>query len=196
MFRCGVTWDTIDRNPLREIRIPQAKRKRLVRPLAPEDVEAIRMTLCSHGGLGHATLVSALAYAGLRPQEARALRWGDIDERTLRVERAAAGSSVKGTKTEKLRTVRLLAALREDLAWRNESGGRCADDALVFPTTRRKADGATTIGSNWRTDEIYRPQLLCLHGSRLRVPPSTYATRSLSLLIPRGGFGCGGRAAR
>jgi hypothetical protein len=54
LFRCAVTWDRIDRNPLREILIPQAKRKRLGRPLAPERVEAIRVTLCSEGGLRHA----------------------------------------------------------------------------------------------------------------------------------------------
>jgi integrase len=35
-----------------------------------------------------ATFVALLAYAGLRPGEALALRWGDIRERTLLVQRA------------------------------------------------------------------------------------------------------------
>ena len=183
MFRCGVTWDRIDRNPLREIRIPQAKRKRLVRPLAPERVEAIRAVLSSDGGLRHATLVAVLAYAGLRPQEARALRWGDIGERTLRVERAAAGSSVKATKTEKLRTVRLLAALREDLAaWRNESRGRCADASLVFPTARGKLM-SDDDWRNWRT-RIYRPGVVS--AGLAASPPYDLRHSFASLLIHEG----------
>ena len=35
-----------------------------------------------------ATLISVLSYAGLRPGEALGLRWGDIRERTLLVQRA------------------------------------------------------------------------------------------------------------
>lgn len=67
------------------------------------------------GGLLDATLISVLAYAGLRLQEARALQWGDIGERTVTVERAAARSGVKTTKTGEMRTVRLLAPLARDL---------------------------------------------------------------------------------
>ena len=74
-----------------------------------------------------------LAYAGLRPQEALALRWGDIRERTILVERAVSLGQEKDTKTHAHRTVRLLAPLREDLlAWRMRSG-RPRDDALLFP---------------------------------------------------------------
>ena len=183
MFRCGVTWDRIDRNPLREIRIPQAKRKRLVRPLGPERVEAIRAVLCSEGGLRHATLVAVLAYAGLRPQEARALRWGDIGERTLRVERAAVGSSVKATKTETLRTVRLLAAVGEDLeAWRRESAAECGDASLVFPTVR-----GTLMSDedwrNWRT-RIYRPAAAT--AGLANSPPYDLRHSFASLLINEG----------
>lgn len=36
-----------------------------------------------------AALVSVLAYAGLRPGELRALRWGDVRERTILVQRGA-----------------------------------------------------------------------------------------------------------
>ncbi len=42
-----------------------------------------------------------LAYAGLRPGEALALRLGDVGARTILVERAVALGDVKGTKTEK-----------------------------------------------------------------------------------------------
>jgi DNA-binding XRE family transcriptional regulator len=75
-----------------------------------------------------------LAYAGLRPQEALALRWGDVRERTLLVEKAADGQGgVKATKTGQARTVRLLVPLADDLAeWRCLLD-QADDDALLFP---------------------------------------------------------------
>ena len=96
MFRQAVIWDRVDRNPVREIKLPRATRQRFVRPLAPVTVEAMRAVLLEEERLRDATLVSVLAYAGLRPEEARALRWEDVGERTIRVERAAAGSTVEG----------------------------------------------------------------------------------------------------
>jgi integrase len=81
--------------------------------------------------------------AGLRPQEARALRWSDVRERTIRVERAAAGTGVKATKTEELRTVRLLSPLSEDLV--SLRGDSQADD-LVFPTLA----GSLMSDGDWR----------------------------------------------
>ena len=76
--------------------------KREVRPLAPATVEAMRAASDARD----ATLISVLAYAGLRPQEALALRWRDVGERTLMVnapktgpaaQRAAAGAAASRT---------------------------------------------------------------------------------------------------
>ncbi len=78
-----------------------------------------------------------MAYAGLRPQEVRALTRGDVGERTLRIERAATGRRVKGTKNEKLRTVRLLAPLAKDLARWKAAHSDPSDDAWVFPDLGR-----------------------------------------------------------
>lgn len=50
-----------------------------VRPLAPVTVEAIRALLSPRDAM----FVSLLAYAGLRPQEARGLRWAHVQDRTL-----------------------------------------------------------------------------------------------------------------
>jgi len=63
------------------------------------------------------------------------LRWSDVRERTLLIEKAADGQGgIKPTKTGQSRTVRLLAPLASDLAeWRcplDESG----DDVLLFPS--------------------------------------------------------------
>ena len=104
-------------------------RWREVKPLAPASVEAMRAAANARD----ATLISVLAYAGLRPQEALALQWGDVRERTLLIQRAVSLGEEKDTKTRAHRTVRLLAPLREDLlAWRLRSG-RPGETALVFP---------------------------------------------------------------
>ena len=112
--------------------------ERAVRPPAPVTVEQIRAWLQEHGGPRDAVLVSVLAYAGLRPQEALALRWRNVRERTLLVEAAVAHGTLKGQKTGRPpRTVKLLAPLRQDLAeWRLASG-RPDGEAFVFPA----ADG-------------------------------------------------------
>ena len=56
-------------------------------------------------------LVSLLAYAGLRPGEALALRWRHIGERTINVEQSVSFGEMKNTKTNSSRTVRLLVPL-------------------------------------------------------------------------------------
>ncbi|HEX5923889.1 MAG TPA: tyrosine-type recombinase/integrase [Baekduia sp.] len=124
-------------NPIRTVRAPRAPMHAEVRPLAPASVEALRAVL-SHRD---AVLVSLLAYAGLRPGEARTLRWGHVQERTL---------VIGAPKTGKRRTVRLLDPLAADLrAWRMASG-RPADDQPVIP---RPSDGAVMSArsfNDWR----------------------------------------------
>ena len=119
----------LSRNPVRFVRRIARPRKKEVKPLAPVTVEAMRVAANARD----AALISVLAYAGLRPQEALALQWGDVREKTLLIERAVSLGEEKDTKTTAHRTVRLLAPLREDLvAWKLRSV-RPRDDALVFP---------------------------------------------------------------
>ena len=81
-----------------------------------------------------ATLISVLAYPGLRPGEALALQWRDIRENTVLVERAISLGEAKDTKTTAHRTVRLLPPLAADLrAWRLRSG-RPSENTLTFPS--------------------------------------------------------------
>jgi integrase len=104
---------------------------------APIQVERLREVVATRRkhGARDAVMLSLLAYAGLRPQEALALRWGDVRERTLLVEKAGDGQGgVKGTKTGQARTVRLLAPLARDLAEWRELRGSPGDDELLFPT--------------------------------------------------------------
>ena len=145
----AVVWQRIVANPVAAIRKPPQRRARIVTPLPPSRVEAIRAQLLARQRLRDATLVSTLAYAGLRPGEALALRWADVRDRTLVVERALALGEVKPTKTGTTRTVRLLAPLAADLAeWRLASQ-RPGPDTLVFPN-RAGGEWSDFDWRNWR----------------------------------------------
>jgi integrase len=109
-------------------------------------VERIRLELLSQARIRDAALVSVLAYAGLRPGEARALRWSDVRAGSVLVERAAARREIKPTKNERLRAVRLLPALLEDLGlWRSYSPF-AGDNDYVFANVR----GVVTSDYDWR----------------------------------------------
>jgi integrase len=92
-----------------------------------------------------------LAYAGLRPGEARELRWGHVGERTL---------IVNAHKTGRRRTVRLLEPLAADLReWRMAApwGSTAADQ----PVTPRPSDGDVMSAKSfnvWR-GETFVPAL-------------------------------------
>ena len=86
--RCRLAAD--DRNPVRDMRKPSQARRRVVRPLSPNAVERMRAYLLATGRRLDATLVSVLAYAGLRPGAAIGLRRHDLRERTLLVGRSVA----------------------------------------------------------------------------------------------------------
>jgi len=94
--------------------------------LAPSTVE--RMRAASDGR--DATLISVLAYAGLRPGEALALRWRHVGEQRLVVD---------APKTGARRSVTLLQPLREDLELWREGSLVSELDATVFPNERGAA---------------------------------------------------------
>jgi integrase len=84
--------------------------------MAPAVVERVRDHLLARGDRRSATLVSVLAYAGVRPGEALALTFGDVRQRTILVERSVSLGEIKETKTGRLRSVRLLPPLADDLS--------------------------------------------------------------------------------
>jgi Phage integrase family len=129
--------------------------------------------------LGDATLVSVLAYAGLRPGEALALQWRDVQERTLVIERALALGDVKLTKTGQARAVRLLAPLGADLAEWRLACGRPGDSELVFPTR----DGRPWTDSHWRNwrKRVFKPAAMKAELERFRPYDLRHAFVSLLL---------------
>ena len=122
--------ERIDFNPQRVVRKARLPRGAEVRPLPPAEVERLRAALSLRDG----TIVSVLAYAGLRPGELRAMRWRHVGERTLLVD---------AEKTGARRSVRLLAPLREDLLdWSATADGH-GDDDLVFPAATAESGRPT-----------------------------------------------------
>jgi integrase len=149
MLQRAVEWRHIESNPAKLVRKPSQTRTRVVRPLSPDQVEAIRAHLLDHDRQAEATLVAVLAYAGLRPGEALGLRWHDIRERTILVERSVAFGKLKSTKTGKARTIRLLAPLADTLnAWRATTDRDQPTD-LIFPGPDGSPRNLDRV-NNWR----------------------------------------------
>jgi integrase len=81
------------------------------RALTPLEVERLRAAMPTPRD---AVMVGLLAYAGLRPGEVLALIWESVG-RTLVVDRSVSEGHLKGTKTNRRRSVEIVAPLAEDL---------------------------------------------------------------------------------
>ncbi len=128
-------------NPARVVRKAPLPTGEEVRPLAPATVERLRKAVKRRR---HATVLSVMAYAGLRPQEVRGLRWAHVGKRTL---------VVNASKTGQRRTVRLLSPLAADLREWKLASGRPSSDAFVFP---RQDGGMWTVeGFNKWRDRVF-----------------------------------------
>jgi integrase len=112
--------------------------------LTPEQVEQIAAAM---PGECDRVLVYLLAYAGLRPGEALALTWDDVSGELLIIDKSWSYGKLKRTKTEKARTVEIVAPLAEDLAAYRPA--RPERGALVIPN----ADGGHLEINNWRNRE-------------------------------------------
>ena len=93
--------------------------------ISPGPVEMMRARLLAEGRLMDATLISVMAYAGLRPHEALTLRWSAVERDAIVVRPG------QGNPQGKARRVPLWRPLAEDLQeWRRLSGR--GGDQLVF----------------------------------------------------------------
>src|SRR4051812_21962627 len=148
----AVEWGRVPSNAVKMTRKPPKKLRPAVEAIPPERIEVMRSVLLERGRVRDAALVSVLAYAGLRPQEALALEWRHVRERTLLVERALSDGELKVLKNRRQpRTVKLLAPLREDLAdWR-----AAASRGPVFASS----SGGFWRANDWRNwrKRTYRP---------------------------------------
>jgi integrase len=147
MFSRAVEWDRARINVAKLVSKPRVPRARAVRPLLPANVEAIRRHMLTHRrhALRDATLVSVLAYAGLRPEEALALEWRHLRESTILIEqKCVEGKILPSQKTTRPpRSIPLLSVLRVDLREYQLACGR--SEGLIF----QSAGGMPWRASDW-----------------------------------------------
>jgi Site-specific recombinase XerC len=171
--------DVVRTNPLALVRKPRQTR-RDAEPIPPAIVESMRRRL----GPRDATMVSVLAYAGLRPGELLALEWRDISADVIAVDRAVACGELRGDDRTKrhARDVRLLEPLARDLKEWRLAAGRPAGRQLVFP----RADGTIWQDEDWRNwrKRVYRPAARAAGLTSLR--PYDLRGSFVSLLIHEG----------
>jgi integrase len=117
MFTVAIEWGEAETNPVMVVRKPKQGRSKAIRVIAPDTVERIRGQLLKAGDLQSATMVSVLAYTGMRPGEMLGLELNHIRRDTILVEQAVAYGKLKPQKTGRVyRTIDLLDSLAEDLA--------------------------------------------------------------------------------
>jgi integrase len=109
-------------NPVRGMRKVPADPKEDVKPLAPGDLEKVIAGLD-----GRSRAIALLCgHLGLRPLEARTVRWSDFDGAGLTISRARTKRSAARTRVIAVPTI----TARELRAWQMESGGR-GDDPII-----------------------------------------------------------------
>lgn len=145
----AMEWERLARNPARLVPLPPPPETPEVRPLPPDEVEAMRFFLLGQGRERDALMISLLAYAGLRPEEAISLSWRHVRERTLLVEQVVSIGEDRGRKTRQARAVRLLEPVVRDLAAYRIRIGRPDERELLFPN-RSGGPRSDTAQNNWR----------------------------------------------
>lgn len=136
-------------NPILSLDLP-AYEKKPHRWLTANEVEQLRMWFLEHDEPGSAALVSMLAYVGIRPEDALARTWPDLEMKLSVTTKNVDGKILPGSKTGMayIRKVSVPEIVAQDLEeWRIASGGR----GLMFG---RKKDGLPwnkTDYDNWRS---------------------------------------------
>jgi integrase len=149
MFKHAIRWRWVPGpNPVQQVEKPSGRRERAIVCLAPAQVEAIRLWLLQHKKRYAATMVSLIAYEGLRsPEELLAIEVRHVRKRTLLVEqRNIDGEIVAGQKVRGFhpRAIDLLEPVKRDVrAYQLATGIR---SGLLFP----KTDGAPWRSHDWK----------------------------------------------
>jgi integrase len=90
IMRKAILDEQIEYNPVAVVRKPKQRRKREPLKIPPETVELIRSKL----NMRDATLVSVLAYTGVRPESERVtLTWDKIGDQTICIVHQTAGTA-------------------------------------------------------------------------------------------------------
>lgn len=207
ILRHAAEAEAVPANAMSLVRAPRSEQRDAVVPLAPVTVEKIRAAMlkatpievAANGrrrryalpAVGSpetrsrdALIVSMLAYSGLRPGELRGLRWSDIGEATINVQRATnPDGTIKVLKAGQRRSVRLLGPLAQDLREFRLIAGRPAEGALIV----HDDDGKPWSKSAWQCWRVDRWAPAC-RAAGLDPVPILYALRHsfASLLLAEG----------
>jgi integrase len=145
--RAAVARELMQSNPCDPIAAPKRARKSVI-PLNPYEVEMIRDHMFSEDQVAEATLVSVMAYAGLRPSEAFALTWEDLANDRIRVtKKVVEGEVVPYTKTQVPRSVTIRGPLQGDLVELGILQDYPTDKKLIFPRPDGLPMTRTDIGN-------------------------------------------------
>lgn len=137
-------YEYLDQNPALALRRP-AYKKRPHRWLTAGEVEALRGYYIEREDIGSATLVSVLGYVGIRPQDALARVWPDLDKRLAVETKNSDGTIQQGSKSreEHRGSVYVPALVRADFEqWRLASDGA----GLMWS---RPSDGLPWTKTDW-----------------------------------------------
>ena len=180
----AVEWGRVPSNAVKLTRKPPKQFRPAVQAIPPSVIEVMRARLLADGRLRDATLLVVLAYAGLRPQEALALEWRHVRERTLLVERAVSDGQLKVLKNRRQpRTVSMLAPLREDLARVAPARAASRRSARRCSRQPRAGSGARRTGATGASGSTSRsPTAVGIDGAR----PYDLRHAFASLLIHEG----------
>jgi integrase len=184
VLSAAVKWNRIPSNPLLGTRKPRATQQRIPRPMPPLVIERIRLQVRGRSSLdptkararADACLVTLMAYAGLRPGEALALRWSDVGSRTLAIDKAVSLGEEAPTKTGRTRSVPLATPLAADLGELRKARGDVDDEDLVLPN-RSGNHWSRAEYNNWR-NRVWTPVMQRLAGGKKPQP-------RLAEVIPR-----------
>jgi integrase len=135
-----------------------------------------------------------MAYAGLRPGEVCALRWDDVQESTLLVQRATnPDGSLKSTKATRHRSVGLLPLLAQELREYRLAVGRPRRDAFLVAGGSNGSPWDKWAWQRWRADR-WGP---ACRRAQLDTVPRPYDLRHsfASLLLAEGSAAFVGRKA-
>jgi integrase len=117
MLGQAVLWGRIDQNPVRSVKKPAGRRRKVIEPLSVHQVERLVHELRQLGDEDGAMLAQLMAYTGARPQDALALAYSEVTTRIHFAFKVVDGVRYEGAKTgaDRSRSVEALPSLRRAL---------------------------------------------------------------------------------
>lgn len=160
MFQTAVDNDLIAKNPATNIKLPKSKPAEERRSLTKHEIDLLLKSLPDHRGN---LLCKFMLFCGLRPSEAMALRWSDVDLKNGRVHINKAtkkDGTVGGTKSKAgQRTVPIPDLFLEELQKVEHE-----PFALVCPQTNGKMQTKSSVRKMWTS---VKKQMDILNGAEV-----------------------------